>query len=150
MSGTLLKSKDIVNQSLSTIVLTFFLRCCLSRFCILDKKKLMLSVSNSFLQFRDVLCVAKNLEFLHSTPLQTKSRRAQFNWWAKPVSTGTMFTAVTIKLNGRIKQLYACIPALPRTWRFATRKNRNYLWKYGINFSDNIRRWAGLDNLGLR
>ena len=85
----------------------------------------MLCVSNSCLQFRDVLCVAKNLEFLHSTPFQTKSRRAQFNWWAKPVSTGTMFTVVTIKLNARIKQLYACIPAPPRlltyrTWGFAT------------------------------
>ena len=127
MSGTLLKSKDVVNQSLSTSVLTFFLRCCLSRFCILDKK-LMLCVSNSFLQFRDVLCVAKNLEFLHSTPFQTKSRRAQFNWWAKPVSTGTMFTVVTIKLNARIKQLYACIPVSPwlltyRAWGFATHRD---------------------------
>ena len=36
-----------------------------------------------------------------------------------------MFTVVTIKLNARIKQLYACIPAPPRlltyrTWGFAT------------------------------
>ena len=82
MSGTLLKSKEAVLHSYSIFVnkcANLFLRCCLSRFWIVDKK-LMPCVSNSFLQFRDVLCVAKNLEFLHSTPFQTKSRRAQFNW----------------------------------------------------------------------